>query len=84
MPAKVPTSAAPIRPPSTSGDWSSAPMALMTPSTAATMPSAGRPSATVDQRVIGLQLVVRMVWISSSISASISCVRALPMMMRRQ
>ena len=32
-------------------------MALMTPSTAATMPSAGRPSATVDHGVIGFQLV---------------------------
>ena len=46
MPAKVPTSAAPIRPPRISGDWSSAPMAWMMPSTAATMPSAGKPSAT--------------------------------------
>ena len=47
MPANVPTSAAPIRCPSTSGDWSSAPIALMTPSTAATMPSAGSASDTV-------------------------------------
>ena len=46
MPENVPTSAAPIRPPSTSGPWSSAPMAWMMPSTAATMPSAGRPSPT--------------------------------------
>ena len=47
MPAKVPTSAAPISAPSNSGDWSSAPMALMTPSTAATIPSAGRDSDTL-------------------------------------
>ena len=54
MPANVPTSAAPIRPPSNSGDWSSAPMAWMTPSTAATMPSAGRPSATAFKAWTGL------------------------------
>ena len=47
MPAKVPTSAAPIRPPSSFGDWSSAPIAFTMPSTAATMPSAGSASATV-------------------------------------
>ena len=57
MPAKVPTSAAPMKPPSSFGDWSSAPMALMTPSTAATMPSAGSAS-THDQRVVGLQLAL--------------------------
>ena len=58
MPAKVPTSAAPIRWPSTSGDWSSAPIALMTPSTAATMPSAGKRLRDRHHRVIGLELVV--------------------------
>ena len=46
MPRKVPTSAAPIRPPRISGDWSSAPIAFTTPSTAATMPIAGKPSPT--------------------------------------
>ncbi len=46
MPAKVPTSAAPMKLPRIFGDWSMAPIALMTPSTAATIPSAGSASAT--------------------------------------
>ena len=41
---KVPTKAPPIIPPNTSGGSVIEPMVLMTPSTAATMPSAGRPS----------------------------------------
>ena len=45
MPENVPTSAAPIRPPRISGDESSEPIAWTMPSTAATMPSAGRLSA---------------------------------------
>ena len=44
---KVPTSAPPMRWPSTAGGSVIEPMVWMTPSTAATMPSAGRPSAMV-------------------------------------
>ena len=58
MPANVPTRAAPMKPPRSFGDWSSAPMALMTPSTAATMPSAGSASATTTERVVGHQLAL--------------------------
>ena len=49
-------------PPSTSGGSVIAPMVLMTPSTAATMPSAGKPSAMVcsaigaDQRLVMMLL----------------------------
>ena len=66
MPRKVPTSAEPIMPPSTAGGWPTEPIVLTTPSTAATMPNAGRPPARrCDRRdrrvrlvVVGLDLAV--------------------------
>jgi hypothetical protein len=59
MPRKVPTSAEPIMPPSTAGGWPTEPMVLTTPSTAATMPKAGRrrPGARWPPRGVGLLVV---------------------------
>ena len=83
MPVSVPMSAAPIYSPRISGDWSSAPIALMIPSTAAQMPSAGSASEIVVIDEHGLVFCFFSVLISCSISPSISCERALPMMIRR-
>ena len=47
------------------------------------MPSAGSASEIVVIDACGFTLCLRMVLISCSISASISCERALPMMVRR-
>jgi len=58
----VPTSAEPIMPPSTSGGSLIAPMVLITPRTAATMPSAGQSVGHGLQRVGAHQGIVMMLF----------------------
>ena len=58
----VPTSAEPIMPPRISGGSEIAPMVLITPSTAATMPSAGSASAMVCKRGRGVQRLVMVLF----------------------
>ncbi|MNT68156.1 hypothetical protein D3C72_2063620 [compost metagenome] len=74
----MPTSAEPIMPPSTEGGWPTEPMVFTTPSTAATIPKAGRAPARRASAATGAWASWWWVSISLSISASISWELRLP------
>ena len=78
MPRNVPTSAPAIICPSTAGGCPTEAIVFTTPSTAATMPNAGRPSPTAWIAPCGLWASWWCVSISLSIRFSISCEFMLP------
>src|SRR6185437_4614239 len=71
MPRNVPVSAPPIMAPRTAGGWSIWDMVLITPSTAATMPSAGNPSDMVCSAWAGCSSSFRVFFSSRAMTSSI-------------
>ena len=69
----MPTSAPPIILPSTAGGWSIEAMVLITPSTAATMPSAGSASAMLCIAWLGCISSSRIFLSSRAMTSSIWC-----------